>query len=236
MTRGNLHGPPGSKRSGGPSLYAAPRGDHRASAHRSRDRGARLAPRFERHEQGASLGDPRARRQLPLSGRPGRHMGDVPLTLATCSIEGCRRPRSRQGYCQAHAWRLAHHGDVRADIPLGAMHSPAPPALVAARTAAHRTPAYRSRAAETTRVLWQDRSRHSYRAMVTSAMRRPETRARLAAAARASWATPEYREKHTARAPPIRSQCGAPVWGHEMGPGPVSGGHCRTGNRTEVRS
>jgi hypothetical protein len=46
--------------------------------------------------------------------------------------------------------------------------------------------------------------------MVTLSMRRPETRARLAAAARASWATDEYRARQRA-ARLARSQNDGPV-------------------------
>jgi len=115
--------------------------------------------------------------------------------MATCSVDGCRRPRSQRGHCQAHLWRLAHHGDLRADVPIGQLRTPPSPELRARQAATHRTPAYRARARETTRALWQDPGRYSYRAMVTLSMRRPETRARLAAAARASWASDEYRQK-----------------------------------------
>ncbi len=30
----------------------------------------------------------------------------------TCSIDGCKKPKDRQGLCQMHNWRLKHYGNV----------------------------------------------------------------------------------------------------------------------------
>lgn len=36
----------------------------------------------------------------------------------TCAVDGCDRPVAGRGYCQPHYWRLLHHGDVQADVPI----------------------------------------------------------------------------------------------------------------------
>ena len=49
------------------------------------------------------------------------------MTNQSCAVDGCSRPYYAKSYCRGHYDRFHAHGDVRADVPIGAkVHWPHP--------------------------------------------------------------------------------------------------------------